>query len=211
MGVYVHDNMWASRRITVLIAIVVFHFLLVWGLMSGLAKRTLEIIAPPIVTEVIEEKADEDKPPPPPPPKLEIPPVQVPPPIVDITVPVEQATTALSNVTDKALPPAPPPQPVAVARVSAKLRSGTQPSSQDYYPPTSQRLEEQGTAIVELCVGENGKLAQEPVVKTSSNFPRLDEAAIKYTKALRLQPGSEGGKPVTSCFQLRVKFELKNN
>jgi periplasmic protein TonB len=131
--------------------------------------------------------------------------------VVDISVPMETTTTALSNVTDKPLPPAPPPQPVSVARVKAGLRKGTQPMSDDYYPPTSKRLEEQGNAIVELCVGENGKLAQEPVVKTSSNFPRLDEAAIKYTKALRLQPATEGGKPVSDCFSLRVKFELKNN
>jgi protein TonB len=212
MGVYVHDNMWASRRITVLIGIVVFHLLLVWGLTSGLAKRTLEIIAPPIEVSQIEEQEADDKPPPPPPPKMEIPPVQVPPPVVDITLPTETAnTTALSNVTDKPLPPAPPPQPVAVARVAPKLRPGSQPMSDDYYPPTSKRLEEQGNAIVKLCVGENGRLAQEPTIETSSNFPRLDEAAIKYTKALRLMPGTEGGKPVTACFNLRVKFELKNN
>lgn len=212
MGVYVHDNMWASRRVTVLVGIVAFHGLLVWGLSSGLAKRTLEIIAPPIETQVIEEEVADDKPPPPPPPKMEIPPVQVPPPVVDITVPVETTnTSALSNVTDKPLPPPPPPVKVAVARVKASLRKGAQPLSDDYYPPTSKRLEEQGSAIVELCVGENGRLSQEPVVKTSSNFARLDEAAIKYTKALRLQPGTEGGKPVPDCFNLRVKFELKNN
>lgn len=210
MGVYVHDNMWASRRITVLIGIIVFHLLLVWGLTSGLAKRTLEIIAPPIITEVIEEEQTEDKPPPPPPPKMEIPPVQVPPPVVDITLPAEPTTTtALSNVTDKPLPP--PPPPVAIVRVAPKLKPGAQPQSDDYYPPTSKRLEEQGNTIVKLCVGENGRLAREPSVEAASKFPRLDEAAVRYAKALRLQAGTENGKPVTSCFNLRVKFELKNN
>ncbi|MEO7775184.1 MAG: TonB family protein [Steroidobacteraceae bacterium] len=195
-----------------LAGIVIFHLLLIWGLANGLARRTMELIAPPIETKVIEEKLEEDKPPPPPPPKTEIPPVQMPPPIVEINVPMDAPnTTALSNTTSRPPPPAPPPPSASVPGTRAGLRKGTQPMSDDYYPPTSKRLEEQGSAIVEICVAETGKIAQEPVVKTSSKFPRLDEAAVKYAKALRVQAATTNGKPVSDCFNLRVKFELKNN
>lgn len=213
MGVYVRDNQWASRRMMVLVGIILFHILLIWGLKSGLAQSIIETMAPPIVTEIIEETVEEEAPPPPPPPKMELPPVEVPPPVVDISVPVESNTTALSNVTDKPLPPAPPPvvraAPPAVV-VAPKLNPRSQqPASDDYYPPTSKRLGEQGNVVVKSCIGANGRV-QDVTVQESSGVERLDEAAVKYGRALRYVAGTSDGKPVDACFAFRVKFELKD-
>jgi protein TonB len=190
---------------------ILFHVLLIWGLKSGFAMKVIDAMAPPIVADIIDESKKDDTPPPPPPPKMELPPVEVPPPIVDINIPQEATTTALSNVTDKPLPPPPPPVRVeAVNRVPAGLRKGaTQPDSEDYYPPSSKRLGEQGTAIVKACLDDKGKV-QDVTIQETTNFPKLDEAAEKYAKALRYSPAMENGKPVAGCFPFRVKFKLKD-
>jgi protein TonB len=212
MGVYVHESNWASKRGLIFLGVIALHVLLVWGLASGFAMKVIESVAPPIVTDLIEEKTDEEAPPPPPPPKMELPPVEVPPPVVDIQIPVEASTTALSNVTDKPLPPAPPPVVVArpVNRVAPGLnKRATQPDTEEYYPPSSKRLGEQGAAVVKACIGENSRLTDATVQETSG-APRLDEAAVKYAKALRYTAGTEDGKPVASCFSFRVKFQLRD-
>ena len=146
--------------------IVGLHILLGYGLVSGLARKVVEVIAPPLVTDIIEEIKPEDKPPPPPPPQIERPPVQVPPPDVVIDIPMETNTTAISNVTDKAVPVQAPPVQVVVARTPAKI--GRMPSSEDYYPAASKRAEEQGTVTVKVCVDAKGKLIGDPTVVTSS-------------------------------------------
>jgi protein TonB len=211
MGVYVHDKKWASRRGIAFIAMVLLHVLLIWGLKSGFAMKVMEAMTPPIVADIIEENKKDETPPPPPPPKMDLPPVEVPPPVVDITIPQEATTTALSNVTDKPLPPAPPPVRVeAVNRVSAGLRKGAQqPDSEEYYPPSSKRLQEQGSAVVKSCLDDKAKLT-DAAIQESSGFPKLDEAAVKYAKALRYAPATENGKPVAGCFSFRVRFQLKD-
>jgi len=206
MATYLQQNQ--SRRMAIFAAIVGFHVLLAYGLVSGLARKVVEVIAPPLVTDIIEEIKPEDKPPPPPPPQMERPPVQVPPPDVVIDIPVEAATTAISNVTDRPAPPPAPPAPVVVAKTPAKI--GRMPSSEDYYPAASKRAEEQGTVTVKVCVDNKGKLIGDPSVVTSSGFDRLDEGAVKLARAGRYQPGTSGGQPQDeSCVSFRVKFEIK--
>jgi len=206
MAVYVQQNQ--SRRMAVFGAIVGFHLLLVYGLVSGLARKVVEVVAPPLVTDIIAEIKPEDKPPPPPPPQMERPPVQVPPPDVVIDIPMESSTSAISNVTDKAVAPPAPPAPVVVASSPAKI--GRMPSSEDYYPAASKRAEEQGSTTVKVCVDSKGKIIGNPAVVTSSGFERLDEGAVKLARAGRYQPGTSGGQPqAESCVSFRVKFEIK--
>ena len=212
MGVYVHDNQWATRRSIVFVGIIVFHILLYWGVKSGFVGKALEAVAPPIETEIIEEAVDDNTPPPPPPPEMERPPVEVPPPVVDISIPVDAATsTAVTNVTTERQPP--PPAPVvatAVVRVAPKLNPRSQqPDSEEYYPPSSKRLGEVGNVVVKSCIGDNGRLT-EATVETPSGVARLDEAALKYARALRYVAGTENGRPVASCFSFRVRFQLKD-
>lgn len=213
MGVYVHESNWASKRSLVFMGVIGLHVILVWGLSAGFATKIIEAVAPPIVTDLIEEKIEEELPPPPPPPKMELPPVEVPPPVVDIQLPVETNSTALTNVTDKPLPPPPPPvvvQRPPVQRVAPRLNPRSQqPDTEEYYPPSSKRLGEEGSAVVNACVGENGRLTS-ATIQTSSNYPRLDEAAIKYARALRYVAGTEDGKPVAACFPFRVTFKLRD-
>ncbi len=194
-------------------SIVAFHGLLFWLAASGLGRKALETIAPPIETVIMKEELNEDKPPPPPPPPMERPPVEIPPPVVDITIPMDAApTTAITNVTDKP-PPAPTPPvvaPVSVVRVAPTIDRRNSPPTDDYYPPSSKRLGEVGKARVKTCVGENGRIQGDPTLEGTSGFPKLDEAAVKYARAVRFTRGTENGKPAAMCFSWLVTFQLKD-
>jgi protein TonB len=209
MAAYAQDTAFISRRAIVLVVIILLHVLLAYGLATGLARRAMEIIAPPIQTTIVEEVQQHDLPPPPPPPEFERPPVEVPPPDINIDLPAEPTqSTAITDVTDKHVA-APPP--------AAHVSNGTNPSpgknfpnTADYYPAASMRLGEEGSAVVHACVGANGKLSEEPTVAKTSGSARLDEGALKLAKAGHYNPGTEDGKPVTKCINFSIKFQLKN-
>lgn len=199
------DTGFLSRRAVVFLAIVAFHVLIVWGLASGLARQVVEIVAPPIETDIIEEMETRDEPPPPPPPELERPPVEVPPPEVDISIPTE-TTTAIQDVTNRPPPPRPPP-PRAVQRTAPKLDVRRSPATDEYYPPSSRRANEEGVATVRACVTAEGRTGSATVEK-SSGHERLDEAAVKWAQRARWTPGTEDGKPVQMCSPFNVRFQL---
>ena len=109
------------RHLVGLSVVIAFHALLVWALVSGLAKKVVDVVRAPIETKVIEEIK---KPPPPPeivlppPPKLEAPPPPfIPPPEVQIATPPPPTPTI--SVAPSPTPPAPvdirPQPPVATA------------------------------------------------------------------------------------------------
>src|ERR1700724_1551366 len=155
MTVYVHDSFFMTRRGVVLLAIIGLHIFIAWALATGLARRALEVIAPPIQTDIVEEVKTQKEPPPPPPPEFQKPPVEVPPPDVVIDLPPAPAqTTAISNVTTKHVEPTPPPK--TGNKVGAKPGKNF-PNTEDYYPPASQRLGEEGAANVHVCVAPTGK------------------------------------------------------
>jgi protein TonB len=82
-----------------------------------------------------------------------------------------------------------------------------QPNMDDYYPPTSKRLGEEGVAKVKVCVNEQGRV-QTAELDETSGVPRLDEAAVKVAKAYRLLPPTENGKAVSGCGSLPIRFRL---
>ena len=81
----------------------------------------------------------------------------------------------------------------------------------DYYPAGSVRRQEQGSPVVEACVGSNNQLLRDPIVAVSSGYPDLDAAAIKVAKATRYAAGTENGVPLPeSCIKFKIKFVLKD-
>src|SRR5204863_8100138 len=101
------------RRVIGFGAVLLFHLLVVYALVSGLAKKVVDVVRAPIETKVIEEIK---KPPPPPevvlppPPKLEAPPPPfIPPPEIQIQTPPPPQPTITATT------PTPPPAPVATA------------------------------------------------------------------------------------------------
>ena len=196
-----------GRKATVTGVIIAFHVLLIWALLTSLNTIIVDRPPPIIKAEIIEEIVSDDEPPPPPP-TIEAPPPYVPPPDIVIDLPVDApvATNAIT-VTNK---PAPPPPPVAAGikkapEIDPKFKRRFQPD----YPPTSRRLGEEGSVVLQVLVGVDGKV-QDGKVQTSSGFPRLDEAALKHAlRAWRFTPGTEDGKPVTAWHSVKVTFKIE--
>jgi len=207
MAVLEHDSQFMTRRGAVLVTIIALHLFIAWALATGLARRAIEVLAPPIQTDILQEEQKKVEPPPPPPPEFQRPPVEVPPPDITVDLPVETAqTTAITNVTTKAVAVA---APRAVARTPPGF-SGKPPNTADYYPSASQRLGEEGSAVVHVCLDAGGKFAEgTPSVMTSSGKSRLDEGAIALARAARYKPSTEDGKPVPGCFNFVAKFQLR--
>jgi len=77
----------------------------------------------------------------------------------------------------------------------------------DYYPAESKRRNEQGSAMVHVCVDATGKLLREPDILETSGFPDLDAAAVEVAKATQYRAGMVNDNPVLeSCMQFIVKF-----
>ena len=91
--------------------------------------------------------------------------------------------------------------------VSARMVRPVNPS--DYYPAGAKRRKEQGSPVVQACVGPSGELLREPVIIESSGFPELDSAVVKIAKATRYAAGKANNTPLPeSCIKFKIKFEL---
>jgi periplasmic protein TonB len=209
MTAYVQDSQLLTRRGAVFLIIIALHLFVIWALATGLARRAIELVAPPIQTDIVEEVKKEDLPPPPPPPEMERPPVEVPPPDINIDVPVESTSTAIQDTTNRPVVAAPPPR-AAVAATAIGIGKGM-PSTDEYYPSSARRLGQEGLVGVNLCIGPDGKLSKAPTVVKSSGTASLDEAAIRYANATsgHWKPATENGQAVEKCSQLPVRFTLK--
>lgn len=201
----------SSRTTVILVAVIVLHIGIFYGIQSGLARKVVELLPQDIQTKIIEEeKPPEEAPPPPPPPDIPIePPPFVPPPEVSIQTPPTPA--AITNVVTTPPPvtapvvSAPPRQAVVVAPTQDTKKSR---SCDEYYPAASSRAEEEGVAQIRCLVGTNGKCDQISVTK-SSGFDRLDEAAQKCAKdLLRFIPQTKDGVAEAAWKDFNVRFKM---
>ena len=97
------------------------------------------------------------------------------------------------------------PQPVLLSdELSVSCTDRTPPS----YPKQSLRLGEQGKTVLRVELDELGQVAN-VVVKTTSGFPRLDEAAVNAVKSWRCTPAKRNGVSVRSVAVQPFNFALK--
>ena len=209
MSAYVQDTQFFTRRTVVFAAIIALHLAIIWVLATGLATRAIEMVAPPIQTQIVQQTKQTVKPPPPPPPELQRQQVEVPPPVVNIQIPAAEQTHAIT-VVKKVVRSAPAPAPVRTTALSIR---GALPPTDDYYPDASRRLGEQGTALVKLCVGAGGKVIGPPAIQKSSGSSRLDQAALRYALATsgHFSPATRNGQAVTVCTALPIRFQLTDS
>ncbi len=127
---YARQQRNPSRHLVGIGGVILFHALLIYGLVNGLARKIVEVVKGPIEVKVIEEVKAPPPPPAeivPPPPQLAAPPPPfIPPPEINIAPPPTPAPT-ITAVTREA-PPAPvapviqpPPPPVAVHPVAGRV------------------------------------------------------------------------------------------
>jgi protein TonB len=160
--------------------VVLFHVFLFYALVSGLAKRVVDVVRAPIETKVIEEVK---KPPPPPelelppPPKLDAPPPPyIPPPEIQIAAPVTLAPTITATTST---PPPPqniaPVRPVAVAPPAPAVVSAAVVCSNyatamgdTAFPREAIRAGiERGDALVRFTLTAGGEVKDIQVVRAS--------------------------------------------
>ena len=177
------------RHLVGISVVILFHALVVYALVSGLAKKVVDVVRAPIETKVIEEIK---KPPPPqeivppPPPKLEAPPPPfIPPPEVQIATPPPPQPT-ITATTPTPPPPAPmapvapppvaaaPPAPPAPAPAPATVSAGVACSNYTAvmgdagFPREASRLNlEKGEALIQFTLGANGEIKDVKTLRAS--------------------------------------------
>lgn len=164
----------------------------------------------PLVVDLIAEPA--------PPPAVEQPkpepaverkmesPVVTPPPIVQANVapPPTMVTSPVSPPPRPAAIAAPPAGPVSIANLDERMIEGEPPR----YPTESRRKKEQGTVVLRLLIGTDGRVQQVSVAE-SSGFERLDKAALDAARRWRWQPMLRDGAPVEVRGLMPIPFVLR--
>lgn len=183
----------SSRRVMSFGFVVLLHLLIGWALVSGLAKKVVEVVKGPIEVKVIEEVIKKPPPPPevlPPPPKVAAPPPPfVPPPEVQIAAPPPAPT--ITAVTPEA-PPAPqapviakpvetaPPTPAPAVRSAAvECPNYREVLGSIVYPREALLEGVEGTVVIEFTVTASGQI-RDPVIRQSSNriFNRVSLSTV---------------------------------
>jgi protein TonB len=208
-----HDFSIFSRRTTAFALIVCLHAVLIYALATGLAHRLIEVIPPRMQTGWFSEAQKPDQQPlPPPAPKFASRPVDVP--KSEFTFDVPPDAKAIQDVAPRTeeqplLPPSTP------AKVVSRVLGGPGkafPNTDDYYPPVAIRLGETGIATVRTCVDDKGRLTAAPTLAQSSGSASIDEGALKLAKAGsgHYRATTEDGRPVSSCYEFRIRFDLRD-
>ena len=164
-----------KRQFTGLAAVVLFHVIVIYALVSGLAKSVIDVARAPIEARLIEEvKPKPAAPPPKPPPAPKIkftpPPAYIPPPDMPVTPPpVAPPVVATPVEPPKVEPPPAPPHPVQVALTVACPRQ-----VDPVMPPRAERDGISGSVEARLTV-KGGKVVAVDILKST---PRgvFDEA-----------------------------------
>jgi len=205
---YAHPRT-SSRRLTGVAITVVLHIALIYALIHGLARKIVEIVTPPLETKIIEEiKPPADKPPPPPPKLVTPPPPFVPPPEVNIQMPMQQAPTIT------AVAPTPPPTPAPFVPTPPRQALATAPvvnaasCDKPEYPPAARRANETGTVLLNFLIDVNGKVIDSKIER-SSGSRRLDEAARAGLELCNFRPATLDGRAQRAWARIEYVWRLE--
>jgi periplasmic protein TonB len=208
----------SNRRLTGLVVVVVFHAVMGYALVNGLARKIVEVVTQPLDTKIIEEikPPPQEKPPPPPPPRLAAPPPPyIPPPEVQVQVPqMAPAITAVTSIkpTGPVAPPgqrteAPPAPITRAAPVRTSAVVDARACEKPEYPPAALRAQETGIVLLAFLIDVNGT-ALESKVERSSGFRRLDEAARKALGLCKFKPATVDGKPERAWAKMEYEWKI---
>jgi periplasmic protein TonB len=125
----------------------------------------------------------------------------VPQPDIVVDVPVEAPIEAVTTTTPMEVAPT---VSEAVSEQVKVLQNAEPP-----YPNVSILRQEEGTVLVRITVGVNGKVSAARVER-SSGFAALDDAALKAIRTWRFSAAKRGGQAVETSVVVPVIFELRN-
>jgi len=218
---YAHQQRDPTKHAIGIVIVVALHVFLIYALLTGLARKAVEVVKKPLTATIIEEIKPPPPPPPPPPPKriVEPPKVQAPEPYVpppDIPAPQPQTAPTITVAPSPTPPPEPyviaPPPPVVAPAPPAPpspkpaIRKDPQRKSGDdlVYPRQAIRAGiTKGRVVARVMIDEKGNVYD--VVIQSSDPPRIfDRTVIDGVKEWKY--AAEGEKYVA---EIEVLFVLK--
>ncbi|MFC3713005.1 energy transducer TonB [Sphingoaurantiacus capsulatus] len=196
-------------NLPVLSTVIAAHIALLLLLIAQRAAPMLQELQMPLVVDLLPVAAEE--PPAPVEPDLPPPPlIYVPPPVVIVAVPPSPFVVAesppppeLPSVSPPPRPAPPAPATIATGDLSATTLSATAPR----YPLESRRRREQGTVMLSLLLGEDGRVAEIEIARTSGHR-RLDEVALAAVRRWRWLPTVRNGRPVQVRGVVEIPFIL---
>jgi periplasmic protein TonB len=225
---YANRKQMSSNRTAAIIIVALIHIALGYALVTGLAYNVLKKAAEDLKTFDVEEEPPPPPDEPPPPPDQNTPPppqIVAPPSIVPPMLPSPQVNTIQEirpqPITPRAEPPTtkscPGGMTVAISQacppvVSQAARAkGSLPSlfSDDDYPQSAIRNEEQGTTAVRLSIGTDGRVA-DCSITSSSGSTALDNATCSIIRRrARYTPAKDqSGNPIAGSDSARIRWVL---
>jgi len=207
-----------KKHLVGITVVILLHIIVIYGLMTGLARRAVEVIKKPVSATIVEEIKKPPPPPPPPPPKkieppkvtppiqTYVPPPDIPPPPQVVEAPVITSTPEPPKepyVIAAPPPPvveAPPPPKPAVRRGITRV-SGEDPS----YPREAIKAGVgKGRVVARLKIDEKGNVTDVDII--ASQPPRVFDRVVRDALA-GWKFRAEGEKYVG---EVEINFTLKD-
>jgi protein TonB len=217
---YARQQRNPSRHLIGIGGVVLFHALVIYALVTGLARKVVEVVKGPIEVKVIEEVKTPPPPPevvPPPPKTAAPPPPFIPPPEINIAT---QTTAPTITAVTREAPPAPmapviqPPAPPAAKPAPAPAPAGPKSArvvcpnyvevmSKIEYPRQAIKDGVQGgRVVVHLMVRPDGTVGEVRIV--SATPPRVfDREVTRALSQWRFAP-----EPVGFIGEVEIDFKL---
>ncbi|WP_367120143.1 energy transducer TonB [Sphingomonas sp.] len=199
---YANRKQMSSNRTVAIIIVALIHAVLGYALVTGLAYNVVKQAAENVKTFDVEEEPPPPPDEPPPPEKMETPPppeVSAPPPLVRMDLPSPPITTTpvisppppITPVYRPA-PPAPAaPPPPRVSQAAAAKGSLLALISDDDYPQSAIRSEEQGTTAVRLSIGPDGRVSDCSVTQSSGSTALDSTTCSIFRRRARFTPAKD--------------------
>ena len=200
-----------GRHAPSILMVLALHLAVGYALVTGLARKVVEVIKAPLETKIIEEikKPPPDTPPPPPPKLAAPPPPFIPPPEINIQVPVTTPPPTITTVTTTPPPPGPPPviappapapapQPLVRREYKASYRVEPQ------FPREALRRGVSGRVVAHVVVAPSGSVTEVRIISAAP--PRMfDREVIRALSQWRFNP-----EPVGFIGEYEIVFNLKD-
>jgi protein TonB len=199
---------WGNHAPSIL-AVIVLHIIIGYALVTGLARKVVEVMKAPIETKIIEEikKPPPDIPPPPPPKLAAPPPPFIPPPEINIQVPV--VTPPPTITVQSTTPPPPGPPPVYTPQVAPPQPAVRREYKASYrvepvFPRQAQREGINGRVIAHVYVSPAGNVTDVKIISAAP--PRIfDREVIRALSQWKFGP-----EPVGFIGEYEIVFNLKD-
>ena len=199
-----------AKNLSGITLVVVLHIVIGYALVSGLARKVVEVIKAPIETKIIEEikKPPPDAPPPPPPKLAAPPPPFIPPPEINIQTPPPPVAQTITTVTQERPPPGPPPviappappaPPAPLVRKEFKAAYRVDP----VFPRQAQRDGLNGTVVARVHVAPGGNVTQVQIMSSTSRI--FDREVVRALSQWRFNP-----EPVGFIGEYEIVFRLQD-